>query len=93
MVTVMFHNIKSREEGRSRIDVIMADGSHHKVTPRVLEILLDNNRVIKSKRSGGWVSVDFGLLRAKSKKNYCPLYYGPDRRASSEQLTSAKGDS
>ena len=71
----------------------MADGIHHQVTPRVLDILLDSNRVTKFKRSGGWVSVDVGLIRAKSKKNYCPLYYGPDRRDSSEQLTRAKGDS
>jgi len=81
----MVHNIKSRGEDKGRIDVIMADGIHHKVTPRVLDILLDSNRVTKFKRSGRWVIVDVGLVRAKPRKDYCPLYYGPDRRVSSEQ--------
>jgi hypothetical protein len=76
----MFHNIKSRES-KCRIDVIMADGIHHHVTPRVIDILLDSNRVAKFKRSGSWVTVDVDLVRATHSHDYCPLHYGPDRRA------------
>jgi hypothetical protein len=80
----MVHNIKSRGEDKRRIDVIMADGIHRHVTPRVLDILLDCNRVTKFKRSGSWVTVDVDLIRTKRRNDYCPLHYGPDRRVSSE---------
>jgi hypothetical protein len=79
----MFHNLKSKKEDNRRIEVIMADGIHHQVTPRVLDILLDSNRVTKFKRSGSWVTVGVGLVRAKRRSDYCPLHYGPDQRVSS----------
>jgi hypothetical protein len=65
-----------------RIELIMSDGTQIHVTPRVLEVLLDTNRVAKFKRSSGWVTVGLDPVRAKHIKDYCYLYNGPERRIS-----------
>ncbi len=63
-----------------RIELIMSDGTQIHVTPRVLEVLLDTNRVAKFKRSSGWATVGHDPVRAKHIKDYCNLYNGPERR-------------
>jgi len=62
----------------SYIDVILKDGTYHHFTPRVLDVLLEGQRVHKFKRTNGWATVGVDPIRAGSlgKSNY----YGPERR-------------
>jgi len=63
-----------------RINVIMSNGRHHHVTPRVLDVLLDSNRVANFERSGGWVTVGVDPIRAGNRNDDCPTYDGTERR-------------
>jgi hypothetical protein len=63
-----------------RIELIMSDGTQIHVTPRVLDVLLDTNRVIKFKRSSGWVTIGLDPVRAKRRSDYCEIYNGIERR-------------
>jgi hypothetical protein len=64
----------------SYINVILKDGTYHHFTPRVLDVLLESNRVYKFKRSGEWVTVGADPVRTlKPEQNTC-RYNGPDRR-------------
>jgi hypothetical protein len=62
------------------IEVIMSDGTQIHVTPRVLDVLLDTDRIAKFKRSSGWVTVGLDPVRVKDTSNYCDKYNGPERR-------------
>lgn len=63
------------------IDVILKDGSYHHFPPRTLDVLLDSNRVMKFRRSSGWVTVGVDPVRVNCKAGYsCHAYHGPERR-------------
>lgn len=66
---------------RSYIDVILKDGTYHHFTPRVLNVLLESQRVQKFKRSEGWATVGIDPVRTKKSEPVNGLYSGPDRRA------------
>jgi hypothetical protein len=63
-----------------RIEVIMSDGMQIHVTPRVLDVLLETNRVNKFKRENGWATVGIDPIRTMHRWDYCALYNGPERR-------------
>ena len=66
------------------IDVILADGTSSQVPPKALDVLLDNNRVLKFRRASGWVTVGVDPVRSRR----CSFsfdhgsYSGPERRRS-----------
>jgi hypothetical protein len=65
----------------NRIELIINNGSHIRVTPRVLNILLDTNWVEKFKRSSGWVTIGIDPVRFLRRMENCDLYYsGAERR-------------
>jgi hypothetical protein len=77
--TMLQQNI--RESGLlQRIEVIMSDGTQIHVTPRVLDVLLETNRVTKFKRESGWATIGVDPIRARHVWDYCELYDGPERR-------------
>ena len=43
--------------GQNQIELIMTDGSQLQVSARVLYVLLESHRVLKFKRSSGWVTI------------------------------------
>jgi hypothetical protein len=59
------------------IPIVYANGKHDLVKGFILDQLIDNNNVIRFKRTDGWVSLDSGKLRSK-KIDY--QYAGPRRR-------------
>ena len=63
------------------IDVIMRDGTYHYFTPRVLDVLLEADRVMKFKRSTGWVTVGVDPIRVKRSSDLLLTYHGPERRS------------
>jgi hypothetical protein len=78
-----------KSEEHPHIDTIMKDGSFYHLPSRVLEVLLNNDRVSKFRRSSGWVTVGVDPVRSKPRRDACPVYYGPERRNSKEtQLSS-----
>ena len=67
--------------GHQHIDVILKDGTYHHFTTRVLNVLLESNRVMKFKRTTGWVTVGIDPVRVNCKtgmNNHA--YHGPERR-------------
>jgi len=73
------HAFLSKTE-RAYIDVILKDGTYHHFTPRVLNVLLDSQRVHKFKRSEGWATVGVDPVRTKKLAPVDGLFSGPDRR-------------
>lgn len=69
----------SRTE-RSYIDVILKDGTYHHFTPRVLDVLLESQRVHKFKRAAGWATVGVDPVRTRKSVLNNNLYQGPERR-------------
>jgi len=67
---------------QGRIEVILHDGTHYELSPRELDVMLDNDWVMKFKRSSGWVTVGVHPVRAKARVDLCPVYYGVERRRS-----------
>ena len=67
--------------GQKPIEAIMSDGTYHYLPPSVLNVLLENNQVIKFKRSSGWVAVGINPIRFKNRREYSFAYDGPDRRS------------
>jgi hypothetical protein len=77
----MFTHRTPNSENQHRIDVIMGDGTQHHVTPKVLDVLLESNRITKFKRSSGWVTVGVDPIRATSRNHgNGSAYLGPERR-------------
>jgi len=64
----------------SYIDVILKDGTYHHFTPRVLDVLLDSQRVHKFKRSSGWATVGVDPVRIRKREGISEGYQGPERR-------------
>ena len=67
--------------GKRPIETIISDGTHHQLTPAVLDVLLENNQVIKFRRSDGWVTVGIDPIRFKNRRESCFFFDGPDRRS------------
>ncbi|MDH4026637.1 MAG: hypothetical protein OEU57_14635 [Desulfuromonadales bacterium] len=70
-----------RKAGQNPIEVIMSDGTYHHLTPQVLDVLLENNRVIKFRRESGWVAVGVDPIRLKSRSEASHIFNGHERRA------------
>lgn len=70
-----------RRAGQNPIEVIMSDGTHHHFTAQVLDVLLENNRVIKFRRESGWVAVGVDPIRIKSRREASHMFNGHERRA------------
>jgi len=64
------------------IDVILADGTSSQVPPKALDVLLDNNRVLKFRRTSGWVTVGVDPVRSRRSSFSFDSYSGPERRRS-----------
>lgn len=73
------HAFLSKTE-RPYIDVILKDGTYHHFTPRVLNVLLESQRVHKFKRSEGWATVGVDPVRTKKMAPVNGPFSGPDRR-------------
>jgi hypothetical protein len=69
--------------GQNPIELIMTDGSQFQVSPRVLDVLLESRRVLKFRRAGGWVTIGIDAVRGRHRMDYCYLYDGPEKRATS----------
>ena len=67
--------------GHSPIEAIIGDGTHHFLTPSVLDVLLENNQVVKFKRSRGWVTVGIDPIRFKNRREDSRSFNGHDRRS------------
>jgi hypothetical protein len=63
------------------VEAIMGEGTHHLLSPLALDILLENNQVIKFKRSSGWVTVGIDPIRFKNRPETSHLFNGHDRRS------------
>jgi len=74
--------VEPRSRIRHSIPAILHDGTHQLLPPRVLDLLLEKDRVAKFKRANGWVTVGVDPIRAKRRSDVCPLYYGLERRRS-----------
>jgi len=80
---LMPERMQGKGRDSHRIAVVLLDGTHHHVSPRVLNVMLDNNRVAQFKRSNGWVTVGAHPVRAKRRSDFSPLDYARERRISS----------
>lgn len=47
------------------IETILCDGTRHQLSPQVLDIMLDYDRVRQFRRSGGWATVGVDPIRAR----------------------------
>ena len=70
-----------RRPGQNPIEVIISYGTHHHMTPQVLGVLLENNRVMKFRRTNGWATVGIDPIRVKNRREASHLFNGPDRRS------------
>ncbi|MEN8686628.1 MAG: GSU3473 family protein [Desulfuromonadales bacterium] len=70
-----------RIQGQKPIEIIMTDGSQLQVTPKVLDVLIESNRVTKFKRSSGWVTIGVDPIRCTHRVDNSYLYDGPEKRA------------
>lgn len=76
----MLERTVHRRESQRPIDVILMDGTHCEIQSKVLDVMLDNGRVLKFRRSNGWVTVGVDPVRARRRNDFCDLYYGQERR-------------
>ena len=70
-----------RRDGTLPIEAILTDGSFHLLTPKVLDVMLANNRVSRFRRSSGWVNVGCDPIRVGIRREANLPYHGPERRA------------
>lgn len=61
----------------SIIEVMFRDGTKGRLAPKVLDVLLDADKVFSFKRSSGWVTVGIDPMRARKKYSD---HKGPERR-------------
>jgi hypothetical protein len=76
----MAERAMQKPDDQHPIETILTDGTSCQIRPRVLDNLLENGRVMRFKRSSGWVTVGVDPVRAKRRNDVCLLYYGPERR-------------
>jgi hypothetical protein len=72
-------NLEKTGKHHHYIDVILCDGTYHHFTPRVLDVLLETNRVQRFKRTNGWVTIGVDAVR-RDLRSPEYTYQGPDRR-------------
>ena len=70
-----------RIQGQKPIEIIMTDGNQLQVPPKVLDVLIENNRVTKFKRSSSWVTIGVDPIRCSHRVDNSFLYDGPEKRA------------
>jgi hypothetical protein len=68
--------------GQQLIHVITRDGTYQHLTSSALDILLEKNRLLKFRRSSGWVTVGIDPIRVKDRREASRPYQGPDKRSS-----------
>ena len=66
--------------GQTHIEAVTRDGTHHHFTPRVLDVMLERDQVMRFKRSSGWVTVGIDPVRVKRRDDVCCFYDGQERR-------------
>jgi hypothetical protein len=66
---------------QKHIHVIARDGTYQHLTPKVLDVLLEKNLLMKFKRSSGWVTVGIDSIRVKDRRDASRLFSGSDRRS------------
>lgn len=71
--------VVAESEKELRIEVVLHDLTTHKVAPRALDALLENDRVLKFRRTSGWAQVGIDPIRVK-RPGVEPIYTGPERR-------------
>ncbi|MGW8311910.1 MAG: GSU3473 family protein [Desulfuromonadales bacterium] len=67
--------------GQQLIHVITRDGTYQHLTSSALDILLEKNRLLKFRRSSGWVTVGIDPIRVKDRREASRPYQGPDKRS------------
>jgi len=82
----MPERVAPNRTGLPRIEAILLDGSHHTLTPHVLDVMLDNDRVLKFKRATGWVTVGIDPVRVNCTKDVFHSYYGQERRRTASAM-------
>jgi hypothetical protein len=70
-----------RGSEQKHIHVITRDGNYQHLTPKVLDVLLEKNLLMKFKRSSGWVTVGIDPIRVKDRRDASRLFSGSDRRS------------
>ena len=75
----MFGWVVAESEKELGIEVVLHDLTTHKVDPRALDALLENDRVLKFRRTDGWAQVGIDPVRMKRAEAE-PIYTGPERR-------------
>ncbi|MBW2451476.1 MAG: hypothetical protein JRF07_03865 [Deltaproteobacteria bacterium] len=63
-----------------KIETVLNDSTTYFVSPQVLNVLLENKRVMKFRRSSGWAVVGEDPIRIKPKTAECHVHFGPERR-------------
>ena len=74
--------VEPKGVGQTHIEAITRDGFHHHFTPRVLDVMLERDQVMRFKRSSGWVTVGIDPVRVKRRDDVCCFYDGQERRTS-----------
>jgi hypothetical protein len=74
--------VEPKVVGKTHIEAITRDGTHHHFTPRVLDVMLERDQVMRFKRSSGWVTVGIDPVRVKRRDDICCFYDGQERRTS-----------
>lgn len=74
--------VEPKGAGQTHIEAITRDGTHHHFTPKVLDVMLERDQVMRFKRSSGWVTVGIDPVRVKRRDDVCCFYDGQERRAS-----------
>jgi hypothetical protein len=70
-----------RGPGQPTIEVITTGDSYQRVTPYVLDILLENNKIKMFRRSSGRVIVGVDPIRVKDRREATLPFSGADRRS------------
>lgn len=71
--------VVAENEKELRIEIVLHDLTTHKVAPQALDVLLENDRVLKFRRTDGWAQVGIDPVRMKRPEAE-PVYTGPERR-------------
>ena len=72
--------VEPKVAGQTHIEAVTRDGTHHHFTPRVLDVMLERDQVMRFKRSSGWVTVGIDPVRVKRRDDVCCFYDGQERR-------------
>lgn len=65
---------------KKMIDVVYLDGTESRVSNDVLDVLIATAKILRFKRSDGWVDIIHGNARLRDYRN-SDGYRGPERRS------------